>query len=54
MGSGVKRIAILGAAINLNANSGTAAGAFSSGHNLHILTLSAAATYTIPVFPPNC
>jgi len=47
-------IAILGAAINLNANAGTAAGAFSSGHNLHKLTLSAAATLTIPVFPPNC
>ena len=47
-------IGILGAAINLNANAGTAAGAFSSGHNLHVLTLSAAATYTIPVFPPNC
>ena len=47
-------IGILGAAINLNGNAGTAAGAFSSGHNLHALTLSAAASYTIPVFPPNC
>ncbi len=47
-------IGILGAAINLNANAGTAAGAFSSGHNLHKLTLSTAANYTIPVFPPNC
>ena len=47
-------IAILGAAINLNANAGTAAGAFNGGHNLHKLTLSAAGSYVIPVFPPNC
>ncbi len=47
-------IGILGAAINLNANAGTAAGAFSGGHNLHKLTLTPSATYTIPVFPPNC
>jgi hypothetical protein len=47
-------IGILGAAINLNANAGTAAGAFSGGHNLHHLTLSATAQYLIPVFPPSC
>ena len=47
-------IGILGAAINFNANAGTAAGAFTGGHNLHKLTLSAAANYTIPVFPGNC
>jgi len=47
-------IAISGAAINLNANAATAAGAFNGGHNLHKLTLTAAASYTIPVFPPNC
>jgi len=47
-------IGILGAAINLNANAGTAAGAFNGGHNLHHLTLSAAANYVIPVFPPSC
>jgi len=45
---------ILGAIINLNTNAGTSAGAFSGGHNLHALTLSAANTYTIPVFPGNC
>jgi hypothetical protein len=47
-------IAIIGAVINANANTGTAAGAFSGGHNLHKLTLSAAANFTIPVFPPTC
>src|SRR5262249_28750525 len=29
-------------------------GAFSGGHNLHHLTLSAAASYIIPIFPPTC
>jgi hypothetical protein len=47
-------IALLGAAINLNANAGTSASAFNSGHNLHHLTLTAAATLTLPVFPPGC
>jgi hypothetical protein len=44
-------IGIEGAAINFNANAGTAAGAFSGGHNLHRLTLSAAASYVVPIFP---
>jgi hypothetical protein len=47
-------IGILGAMINANANAGAQAGAFNGGHNLHKLTLSAAASYTIPVFPPSC
>jgi hypothetical protein len=47
-------IGIEGAAINFNANAGTAAGAFSGGHNLHRLTLSAAANYVIPIFPNGC
>jgi len=47
-------IGILGAAINRNANAGTKANAFNGGHNLHHLRLSAAANYTIPVFPSNC
>jgi hypothetical protein len=47
-------IALLGAAINFNANAGTQSGAFNQGHNLHKLTLSSAATLTIPVFPPRC
>jgi hypothetical protein len=45
---------ILGAVINFNANAGQAAGAFNSGHNMHKLTLSAAAAYTMPIFPPSC
>ncbi len=47
-------IGLLGAAINFNPNSSTAAGAFSQGHNLHKLRLSTAMTLTIPVFPPGC
>ena len=47
-------IAILGSAINFNPNAASSAGAFNSGHNLHALTLSAAANYVIPVFPPSC
>ncbi len=47
-------IGILGAAINTNPNAASSAGAFNSGHNLHHLTLTAAATYVIPVFPPSC
>ena len=47
-------IGILGAAINFNANASSSSGAFNSGHNLHALTLSAAANYVIPVFPPSC
>jgi len=46
--------AILGAAINLNKNSEAAAGAFNQGHNLHKLTLTSGAGFTIPIFPPNC
>jgi hypothetical protein len=45
---------ILGAAINFNPGAGTNAGAFNQGHNLHKLTLTQSASYTIPVFPPNC
>jgi hypothetical protein len=40
--------------INANANAGAQANAFNGGHNLHKLTLSAAASYTIPIFPPSC
>ena len=47
-------LGILGAAINLNANAASSAGAFNGGHNLHALTLSGAANYIIPIFPPNC
>ncbi len=47
-------IALLGAQLNFNPNAGTAANAFNQGHNLHKLTLTSAATLTIPIFPPNC
>src|SRR5262249_39375413 len=47
-------IGILGAMINANANTSAQAGAFSGGHNLHKLTLSAAASYSLPIFPPGC
>jgi hypothetical protein len=47
-------IGILGAMMNANANAGAQSGAFNGGHNLHKLTLSGSAAYTIPVFPPSC
>ena len=47
-------IGLLGAQINFNPNAGTAANAFNQGHNLHKLTLTSAASLTIPIFPPNC
>ncbi len=46
-------VGILGAAINRNNNSGTNAGAFNSGHNLHKLRLTSD-SYVIPVFAPSC
>ncbi|HMZ19967.1 MAG TPA: DUF11 domain-containing protein [Blastocatellia bacterium] len=42
--------ALTGAVINSNLN----ANGFKGGHNLHKLTLSAAVTLTMPVFPPSC
>ena len=47
-------IGITGAAINFNANAGASAGAFTQGHNLHVLTLTNTASYIIPIFPPSC
>ena len=47
-------IAIFGAMINLNQNSREQANAYNQGHNLHTLTLTNAASITIPVIPPNC
>lgn len=46
-------IAILGSVINFNPNAAQGGG-FNGGHNLHKLTLSAAANYVIPIFPPGC
>ncbi len=47
-------IAISGAAINLNPNAASSAGAFNGGHNLHHLTLCPIDGYIVPVFPPSC
>lgn len=47
-------IAISGAVLVTNPNTGTSAGSFSGGHNLHKLTLTSAASFLIPVFPSNC
>jgi hypothetical protein len=47
-------IGITGSAINFNPNASSSAGAFNQGHNLHVLTLSGAASYVVPVFPPSC
>jgi hypothetical protein len=46
--------AFLGATINLNRNSGAQASAFNAGHNLHKLSYTTSAVYTIPVTPPGC
>jgi hypothetical protein len=46
--------AILGAAINFNNNGDGSSGAFNQGHNLHKLTLTTSARFTIPIFPPSC
>lgn len=47
-------VALLGAAINFNQNAKSSAGAFNQGRNLHKLTLTKAASLTIPVIPPPC
>ncbi|HZS05329.1 MAG TPA: ExeM/NucH family extracellular endonuclease [Blastocatellia bacterium] len=46
--------ALLGAVINHHPGAAGNPGAFNQGHNLHKLTLTAAAKFTIPVVPPNC
>jgi len=45
---------ILGAVINSNPRTASNPGAFGQGHNLHKLTLTSAASLTIPVFAPSC
>jgi hypothetical protein len=47
-------IGISGAVFNFNPNAAADSTAFNGGHNLHRLTLSRAANYTIPIFPPGC
>lgn len=45
---------MLGAVLNFNANAGASANAFNGGRNLRKLTFTTSATYTMPVFPPDC
>lgn len=44
---------ILGTLLNYNPNTASSPGAFNGGHNLHKLTLTASASYVIPIFPPG-
>lgn len=46
--------ALFGAAINFNPNVGTQVKAFNQGSNFHRLTLTNAASITIPITPPSC
>jgi len=46
--------AMFGSMINYNPQAKSTSSAFNQGHNLHKLTLSAAATIKIPVFIPSC
>jgi len=47
-------IGISGAVFNFNPNAAADSTAFNGGHNLHRLTLSRAANYVLPIFPPGC
>jgi hypothetical protein len=47
---GIEDVAVLGAFFNFNASNP----AFTQGRNLHKLTLTTAASLTIPITPPNC
>jgi hypothetical protein len=44
---------MFGAAINFN-NLASSPNAFNQGHNLHKMSFTTSATYTIPVLPPTC
>jgi hypothetical protein len=46
--------AILGAALNFNPQAASSPTAFNGGSNLHKLTLTDTAAYTIPLLQPNC
>ena len=46
--------AIIGAAINYNANALSNSAAFNQGHLLQTLTLTTNSSLLIPIFPPNC
>jgi hypothetical protein len=46
--------ALNGASFNFNPNAAASANAFNGGHNLHTLTTTTAASYTLPVLPVSC
>lgn len=46
--------AIIGCVINFNQNADVNASAFNQGRNLSKLTLTTSASFTVPVFAPNC
>lgn len=46
--------AMTGALLNFNPNAAANTSAFNQGHNLHALTTTAAMSFSMPVFPPNC
>jgi len=45
---------IIGCVINFNPGASSDASAFIQGHNLHKLSLTTAASFTVPVIRPNC
>ncbi|MBI1764978.1 MAG: hypothetical protein HYR56_26505 [Acidobacteria bacterium] len=45
---------IVGVVLNADSSGGVNTNVFKGGHNLHKLTLTSAAVFTIPVFPPSC
>ncbi len=51
---GQSDIGVFGSVINYSVNARNSANAYNQGHNLHPLTLTSAASMTIPVMPPNC
>ncbi|HMY72745.1 MAG TPA: hypothetical protein PLQ88_13075, partial [Blastocatellia bacterium] len=45
---------LIGAVLNFNPNTASSSGAFNQGRNLHVLTLSTASSFIVPIFPPSC
>lgn len=46
--------ALLGAVLNTNTNTSSAANAFAGGHNLHKLTMNPLTVLIVPIIQPNC
>jgi uncharacterized repeat protein (TIGR01451 family) len=51
---GVNELGLLGASFNFSANTSTNPASHNGAHNLHKLTLTPAASLTMPVVPPPC